>query len=251
MAHKTGAVPDAPPGVAVITKVTPEVLLRAYAMGIFPMAASRDDAEIHWIDPKRRGIFPLDGFHISRSLARDLRNSPFRVTIDSDFAGVVAACADRSETWINADIATLYADLHQAGFAHSVEIWHQDSLVGGVYGVAIGAAFFGESMFSHRTNASKMALAYLMHRLRAGGYQLFDTQFLTPHLASLGAVEIARADYKTRLAAAIATSAQFDPAGYCPSAGAVSSPVASSSARASSTAGSASSATSQRSTQTS
>ena len=240
-----------PSGIDVTQKITPDVLLRAYAMGIFPMANGREDAEIHWVDPKRRGVFPLDNFHISRSLARGIRQSSFTIRTDTNFSGVVAACADRPETWINQDIAGLYSLLHTSGFAHSLEVWDGSTLAGGVYGVALGAAFFGESMFSYRPNASKIALAYLMHRLRAGGYTLFDTQFLTPHLASLGAVEITRADYHKRLAAAILTPAQFDPAGYCPSAGAASSTGASPSTGASSTVGSANSATSQRSTQTS
>ena len=231
--------------------ITPDLLLRAYAMGIFPMAESRDDAEIHWIDPKRRGVFPLDNFHISRSLAREIRASSCTIRTNTAFSRVVAACADRPETWINADIAALYDALHAAGFAHSLEVWQDETLVGGVYGVALGAAFFGESMFSHCTNGSKIALAYLMHRLRAGGYRLFDTQFLTPHLASLGAVEISRGTYHKQLAAAIVAPARFDPDGYCPSAASVSSAGASPSAGASSTAGSAKSATSQLSTQTS
>lgn len=251
MVNKLWAGVEPPSGADMSQKITPELLLRAYAMGIFPMANSRDDAEIHWVDPKRRGIFPLDNFHISRSLAREIGRSSFTIRTNTDFAGVVAACADRAETWINDDIATLYADLHRAGFAHSLEVWDDDALVGGVYGVALGAAFFGESMFSRRPNASKIALAYLVHRLRAGGYALFDTQFLTPHLASLGAVEITRAAYHNRLATAILAPAKFTPAGYCPSVGAVSSSGASPSAGASSTVGSAKSATSQRSTQTS
>jgi leucyl/phenylalanyl-tRNA--protein transferase len=197
--------------------ITPETLLRAYAMGIFPMADSQEAAEIHWVDPRRRGIFPLDGFHISRSLARSIRRAPWAVTVDRAFEGVVAACAERPVTWINAEITRLYAALHRSGHAHSLEVWEDSDLVGGVYGVTIGAAFFGESMFSRRTDASKTALAWLIHRLRAGGFQLFDTQFLTPHLASLGAVEISRADYHRRLADALARSASFDPPGYSPS----------------------------------
>ena len=231
--------------------ITSDLLLHAYRMGVFPMASSRDDAEIHWVNPKRRGVFPLDKFHISRSLARDIARTLFTIRTNCDFAGVVAACADRPETWINDQITALYQDLHLQGLAHSLEVWDGDRLIGGVYGVAIGAAFFGESMFSRRTNGSKIALAYLVHRLRAGGFTLFDTQYLTPHLASLGAVEITRAAYQLQLAAAVDTPAQFDPRGYCPSAGAVSSMGASPSAGASSTSGKARSATSQRSTQTS
>ncbi len=201
--------------------VTPELLLRAYAMGVFPMAEARDDPGIRWIDPRRRGILPLDGFHLSRSLARRLRRSPWQVTTDRDFSGVLDGCADRPETWINAPIRALYLALFEAGFAHSLEIREDGALIGGVYGVTLGAAFFGESMFSRRTDASKLALAWLVARLRAGGYRLFDTQFLTPHLASLGGVEIPRAEYHRRLTEALALPATFDPPGYCPSAGSV------------------------------
>ena len=196
--------------------LTPEMLLRAYGIGIFPMAGGRDDPEIHWVDPKRRGIFPLDGFHISRSLAKHILTADYRVSVDEAFSEVVAGCADRPETWINAEITALYTALHQMGFAHSLEVWQGEALIGGVYGVTLGAAFFGESMFSRRTNASKTALAYLTHRLRAGGFQLFDTQFLTPHLASLGAVEIPRAEYQRRLAQAVQGQASFTPDGYQP-----------------------------------
>jgi leucyl/phenylalanyl-tRNA--protein transferase len=198
-------------------EVTPDILMRAYAMGIFPMADGREDPGLHWIDPRRRGVLPLDGLHLSRSLARVIRQGRFRITADADFAGVVAACAARDETWISRRIEALYLALHKAGQAHSVEVWEDDALVGGVYGVTLGAAFFGESMFSRRTDASKVALAHAVHRLRAGGFQLFDTQFLTPHLASLGGQEIARADYHRRLAQALAATARFHPPGYSPS----------------------------------
>lgn len=201
--------------------ITAELLLRAYAMGIFPMAEGRADPTIHWIDPRHRGILPLDGFHLSRSLARRIRRSGWHVTADRDFAGVLDGCADRPETWINAPIRALYLTLFDTGFAHSVEIRDGETLIGGVYGVSLGAAFFGESMFSRRTDASKAALAWLVHRLRAGGFTLFDTQFLTPHLASLGGIEIPRAEYRRRLAAALDRPARFDPPGYSPSAGAV------------------------------
>jgi leucyl/phenylalanyl-tRNA---protein transferase len=207
-------------------ELTPEILLRAYAMGIFPMSDGRDDPEIHWIDPRRRGVLPLDGFHMSRSLAKCIRSGRFQVTTDRDFEAVVEACADRGETWISQRIQRLYLALHALGFAHSIEVRDGDSLVGGVYGVTLGAAFFGESMFSRRTDASKVALAHAVHRLRAGGFRLFDTQFLTPHLASLGGIEIARADYHRRLADALEHRADFDPPGYSPSAGAVASPAA-------------------------
>jgi leucyl/phenylalanyl-tRNA--protein transferase len=202
-------------------RITGATLLRAYAAGIFPMAAGRDDPAIHWIDPRRRGILPLDGFRISRSLGRAIGRADYTVSTDRDFAGVLAGCADRPETWINAPIAALYGELHRAGHAHSLEVWRDGRLIGGVYGVTLGAAFFGESMFSRATDASKIALAWLVHRLRAGGFTLFDTQFLTAHLASLGGIEVARADYHARLADALARSARFDPPGYCPSPSAV------------------------------
>jgi len=197
--------------------ITPEILLRAYAAGIFPMAEGRDDPAIHWVDPRRRGIIPLDGFHISRSLRRTILRSGWRVTADTAFAATVEGCAEREETWINDTIFALYVALHRAGHAHSVEVWEGDLLVGGVYGVTLGTAFFGESMFSRRTDASKVALAWAVHRLRAGGFTLFDTQFLTPHLRSLGGVEIARHEYHRRLAAALQGRADFAPAGYSPS----------------------------------
>lgn len=198
-------------------ELTPEILLQAYAMGIFPMAEGRDDPGIHWIDPRRRGVLPLDGFVVSRSLARHLRRGGYSVTVDTDFEGVVTACAEREETWISHRIQALYRELHHLGHAHSVEVREEGRLVGGVYGVTLGAAFFGESMFSRVTNASKVALAYAVHRLRAGGFRLFDTQFLTPHLASLGAVEIPRAQYHAELAATLAATAIFHPPGYSPS----------------------------------
>ena len=198
-------------------ELTPDILLRAYAMGIFPMSDGRDDRDIHWVDPRRRGILPLDGFHISRSLAKRIRSGRFRVTTDTAFEAVVEACARRDETWISHRIQRLYTTLFRLGFAHSVEVWDGSALVGGVYGVTLGAAFFGESMFSRVTDASKIALAHAVHRLRAGGFQLFDTQFLTPHLASLGGQEIPRHDYHQRLGAALSLPASFTPEGYCPS----------------------------------
>ncbi|MHC9234576.1 leucyl/phenylalanyl-tRNA--protein transferase [Pseudooceanicola sp. 502str34] len=190
--------------------LTPELLLYGYQSGVFPMAEGRDDPEIFWVDPKRRGVFPLDRFHISRSLSRTLRRDDYRVRIDTDFAGVIEACADRPETWINAEIAELYQKLHEMGHAHSLEVYDlEDRLIGGVYGVVLGAAYFGESMFSRRRDASKIALAWLVDRLRAGGFTLFDTQFLTSHLASLGAVEISRAAYRRQLAEALSYEAEF------------------------------------------
>ncbi|WP_281281315.1 leucyl/phenylalanyl-tRNA--protein transferase [Aliiroseovarius halocynthiae] len=179
--------------------LTAELLLKAYAMGVFPMAEGRDDPEVFWVDPKHRGIIPLDGFHLSRSLARTIRREPFQITLNRDFAGTVAACADRDETWINDTIFDLYRQLHQKGHAHSLELWEGAELVGGVYGVTCGGAFFGESMFSRRRDASKIALAFLVAHLKTCGFTLFDTQFLTPHLASLGAIEIPRAAYHVLL----------------------------------------------------
>ncbi|MCR9127093.1 MAG: leucyl/phenylalanyl-tRNA--protein transferase [Rhodobacteraceae bacterium] len=189
--------------------LTPDLLLRGYAMGIFPMAEHRDDPEIFWVDPVRRGVIPLDRFHISRSLARRIRRGDYRIAVNTDFTGVVDGCADRAETWINAEIRRLYLALHRRGQAHALEVWDGADLVGGVYGVVLGAAFFGESMFSRRTDASKIALAYLVDRLRQGGFTLFDTQFQTAHLASLGAEEIPRHIYRRRLAQALEGRADF------------------------------------------
>ena len=189
--------------------LTPELLLRAYAMGVFPMAESRDAPRIHWVDPRKRGVIPLDNFHISRSLKRRMADRNYTIRTNSDFAATVAACADRPETWINAEIFALYLALHHQGFAHSLEVWADGSLIGGVYGVTIGRAFFGESMFSRRTDASKIALAHLVGLLNTAGFTLFDTQFLTPHLASLGAIEISRAAYHRRLEDALQGQASF------------------------------------------
>lgn len=189
--------------------LTPDILLHGYSIGIFPMAEHRDDPEIFWVDPKKRGVLPLDGFHISRSLAKRMRSTDLRVSVDEDFEGVVDGCADRVDTWINPEIRSLYFALHARGQAHSLEIWDDDELVGGVYGVTLGAAFFGESMFSRRTDASKMALACLTEMLRRGGFVLFDTQFITDHLGSLGGVEITRGKYQELLDAALAKHAEF------------------------------------------
>lgn len=189
--------------------LSPELLLHGYSVGIFPMAEHRDDPELFWVDPKFRGVFPLDGFHISRSLARRMRKCGFSISINQDFASVVDGCADRADTWINSELHRLYQQLHRSGHAHSLEVWDESALVGGVYGVTLGAAFFGESMFSRRTDASKIALAYLIDRLRRTGFQLFDTQFLTAHLASLGAIEIPRVQYRQELEEAIKLEADF------------------------------------------
>ncbi len=189
--------------------LTPELLLRAYMQGIFPMAEGKDNPEIFWVDPRRRGVLPLTGFHISRSLRRRIRKGEYHVDLNVDFLGVVDACADRKETWINAEIRALYAKLHDMGHAHSLEIRHDGKLSGGVYGVAIAGAFFGESMFSRRTDASKLALAHLVDHLRRCGFSLFDTQFVTPHLTSLGATEINRAKYHALLQEAFQQPADF------------------------------------------
>ena len=189
--------------------LTPAILLRAYGAGIFPMAESRGSPEIHWIDPSQRGIIPLDSFHISRSLRKAILKGNYQARFDTNFQGVLLACADRNETWINAEIRQLYLGLYEMGHAHSQEIWHENELVGGVYGVTLGRAFFGESMFSRRKDGSKIALAWLVHRLRITEFQLFDTQFLTPHLQSLGAIEITRTNYLQLLKAAAAGTANI------------------------------------------
>jgi len=197
-------------------ELTPEILLRAYAMGVFPMAETRDDPEVFWVEPRRRGILPLNGFHISHSLARHMRGEPFAITLDRDFEGVLDGCADRPETWISETIRRLYCDLFDLGYGHSLEVWEGETLVGGVYGVALGAAFFGESMFSRRTDASKIALAYLTHLLSEWGFELFDTQFITPHLRSLGGMEISRSHYQALLQAALARPARFEAGAVIP-----------------------------------
>jgi leucyl/phenylalanyl-tRNA---protein transferase len=183
--------------------LTPAMLLQAYRQGIFPMAEGAGDPRLYWFDPEQRGVLPLDGFHISRSLARRIRAGVFRATFDSAFAQVIDGCAERPSTWINSEIRRLFLDLHALGQAHSLEVWSGADLVGGVYGVRIGGCFCGESMFSRRTDASKAALAWLVAHLRACGFTLFDTQYLTPHLASLGGVEIPRRSYRARLRAAL------------------------------------------------
>lgn len=194
-------------------KLKPELLLRAYAVGIFPMAESRYDPDIHWIDPDLRGILPLDALHVPRRLKRKIRRRPFEIRINTAFAEVIRLCAtpaeDRRDTWINPTIESLYAELHRMGFAHSVEAWHDGQLVGGLYGVSLGAAFFGESMFSRMTDASKVATVYLVYLLRQGGFQLLDTQFQTPHLRQFGVVEVPRELYRQRLAQSVHGSAQF------------------------------------------
>ncbi|HSR00558.1 MAG TPA: leucyl/phenylalanyl-tRNA--protein transferase [Sphingomicrobium sp.] len=186
-----------------MTGLDPRLLLHGYATGIFPMADSRDADELFWVEPRNRAIIPLDGFHLSRSLRRTLRSGRFAITHDRDFAAVIAACADREETWINAELERAMLALHGSGQAHSVEVWDEDRLVGGLYGVKLGRAFFGESMFSRRTDASKVALAWLVACLKVGNFTLLDCQFMTEHLASLGAVTIPREAYVALLAAAL------------------------------------------------
>ncbi|MCB1445945.1 MAG: leucyl/phenylalanyl-tRNA--protein transferase [Rhizobiaceae bacterium] len=183
--------------------ITPEILLRAYAAGMFPMAESADDPEVFWVQPKIRGIIPLDGFHVSRSLAKTMRRKPFDVRFNTAFGRVMELCAEatgeRPTTWINPLIQHLYKELHRMGYTHSVEAWQGDELVGGLYGVSLGSAFFGESMFSRRTDASKICLVHLVERLKARGFTLLDTQFTTDHLKSFGAIDIPRRDYEKLL----------------------------------------------------
>ena len=183
--------------------LTPELLLAAYAAGVFPMAETRDDPEVFWVDPQERGVLPLDGFHVSRSLARRMRRGGHEARLDEDFEAVIDGCADRDETWINGTIRGLMTELFAMGHAHSFGVWKGDLLIGGMYGLALGGAFFGESMFSRETDGSKMALAWAVDHLRRTGFTLFDTQFITPHLATLGAVEIPRLMYRAQLARAL------------------------------------------------
>jgi len=196
-----------------MSELTPDLLLRAYATGLFPMAESAEDPELFWVDPERRGVLPLDGIHVPRRLKKTIRQARFDVTADRDFPGVLQGCAERTpsrkSTWINAEIIRLYGALHAMGAAHSVECWHDGKLAGGLYGVALGGAFFGESMFSRETDASKVALVHLVARLRRGGFTLLDTQFVTAHLARFGALEISRRAYRKRLDTALETEARF------------------------------------------
>jgi leucyl/phenylalanyl-tRNA--protein transferase len=199
--------------VSKVLRLTPEILLAAYAAGVFPMAESADDPELFWVDPRRRGILPLDAFHVPRRLRRVVRQGRFEIRCDTAFEAVLQGCAEESDkrpnTWINDEIVRVYKGVFARGAAHSVECWREGMLVGGLYGVSIGAAFFGESMFSRETDASKVALVHLAARLMLGGYRLLDTQFLTPHLARFGGIEIGRARYHRLLAEAIAYRAFF------------------------------------------
>lgn len=191
----------------------PDLLLRAYASGIFPMSESADDPELFWVEPDRRGVFPLDDFHLARRLARTVRSDRFQVTVDTDFQAVIEGCAapapGRTGTWINAEIRRVYGELFAMGRVHTVEVRREGELVGGLYGVRIAGAFFGESMFSRETDASKVALVHLVARLRFGGFRLLDAQFLTDHLARFGAEEIPRLAYRRRLNDALASPAEF------------------------------------------
>lgn len=195
-------------------RLTPELLIRAYAAGIFPMSERRDDPEVFWVDPKMRGILPLDDFHIPKRLRRTVRQNRFEIRCDHAFPAVIAACAQsgkgRQDTWINAEIEQAVIELHQMGYAHSVECWRDGELLGGLYGIALGAAFFGESMFSRATDASKIALVHLVARLRLGGFRLLDTQFVTEHLKRFGAIEIPARDYLRYLEDALKFEARFD-----------------------------------------
>ncbi|MCK3775127.1 leucyl/phenylalanyl-tRNA--protein transferase [Ensifer sesbaniae] len=183
--------------------ITPDMLLRAYSIGLFPMADSADDPELFWVEPEIRGVIPLTNFHVSRSLAKTIRRKPFDIRFNTAFEAVMEGCAapapDRPTTWINSKIRNLYATLHTMGYAHSVEAWENDMLVGGLYGVSLGSAFFGESMFSRRTDASKICLVHLVERLRARGFELLDTQFTTEHLKSFGAIDVPKAEYEIML----------------------------------------------------
>jgi len=198
-----------------MTVLTADLLLRAYAAGIFPMADSADDPEIFWVDPEWRGIIPLQGFHVPQRLKRTVRAGLFEIRCNTAFEAVIRGCAapaaDRPRTWINDEIVRLYTGLFRRGFAHSVEAWYEGNLVGGLYGVSLNGAFFGESMFSRVTDASKVALVHLVALLIRGGYTLLDTQFVTEHLQRFGACEIPRAEYRKRLAAALQVQASFQP----------------------------------------
>lgn len=192
---------------------TPELILRAYQAGIFPMAEDASSDDLFWVSPEQRGIIPLDAFHISQSLRKVLKHHKYLVRVDSDFGAVIRGCAtagtDRDTTWINGSIRDLYGELFKRGFVHTVEVWDGDALVGGLYGVSIGAAFFGESMFHRKTDCSKIAMAHLLERLEAGNYRLLDTQFVTDHLKTFGGIEIPREDYELRLADALVHEADW------------------------------------------
>lgn len=197
----------------IVIEITPQVLLKAYTCGIFPMAESADDPALYWIEPQHRGILPLDGVHVPRRLVRTLRTTPLQVRIDTDIVGVIEGCAasrpGRRSTWINDRIRSLYRDLFNLGHCHTVEVWNDKRLIGGLYGVALNGAFFGESMFSYERDASKIALVYLAARLAYGGFRLLDTQFVTDHLRQFGTVELGRDEFHRLLEKALAVEADF------------------------------------------
>lgn len=199
----------------ILPDLTPELLIKAYTVGIFPMSEGANDPSIFWVQPDMRGVLPLDKFHLPRSLKKLMRKNPFKIKVDTAFADVIRLCAeeapDRDTTWINDKIMNAYLGLHDLGHAHSVECWQDGELVGGLYGVKIGAAFFGESMFSRKTNASKIALTHLVHRMRIGGFSLLDTQFTTPHLERFGVVEVSKENYELLLEPAVGQHANFFP----------------------------------------
>jgi leucyl/phenylalanyl-tRNA--protein transferase len=197
-----------------MSRLDPRLLLQGYATGIFPMADSRDADELFWVEPRERAIIPLHSFHLSRSLRQTLRSGRFTITLDRDFAAVIRACANREETWINGDLERAMLSLHASGHAHSVEVWEDNLLVGGLYGVKLGRAFLGESMFSRRTDASKVALAWLVARLGTGNFTLLDCQFMTAHLASLGAISVPRKTYVALLSAALGEGGGVPPADF-------------------------------------
>ena len=196
-----------------MSELRPDTLLCAYSVGIFPMANDRHDREIFWVEPRRRGILPLDDFHVPKSLKKVLKRGTYDVTVDRDFAGVIRACAEptpaRPRTWLNDELIEAYGDLHAAGHAHSIEAWADGELAGGLYGVSMGAAFFGESMFSRRRDASKVALVHLVERLRERGFKLLDSQFMTDHLRQFGGIEIERDRYRRLLREALMSNARF------------------------------------------
>lgn len=196
------------------TFITPQILLKAYSVGLFPMAEKANDPTIYWVEPELRGIMPLDTFHTPRSLKKEVRRGTYQITFNEAFNNVVKACAapapGREETWINEPIRLLYSELHDLGHAHSVEAWYNDELVGGLYGVSLGRAFFGESMFSRRTNASKVALVHLIERLNERGFVLLDTQFTNDHLTQFGTIEVPRAEYEKMLEVALIGEVEFD-----------------------------------------
>lgn len=197
----------------IMIEITPQVLLKAYSCGIFPMAESADDPALYWIEPQNRGLLPLEAAHVPRRLARTIRTTPLRVRIDTDYEGTISGCAasrpGRRTTWINARIRSLYRELFELGHCHTVEVWDDERLVGGLYGVALGGAFFGESMFSFERDASKIALVHLVARLKAGGFTLLDTQFVTEHLRQFGTVEVDRSEFQRRLDRALKVTGDF------------------------------------------